>query len=255
LAIPVVLAAAGLWFTAQQDERQRDFEKQRAEQAREIEDRRAEVERSIEEQRAQDVALQDYLDQMSVLLLEYDLRESQLDSEARTLARARTFAALRRLDPSRKSQVIQFLSEANLVQTVDGKVPVINLDEAGLGNVGMIGADLSGAFLVIADLDGAHLGLADLSLANLSGAKLRGAYLNEANLSGASLRDADLREANLYATELSGADLSGANLNEAYLAFATGVTNEELKKQAASLQGATMPNGQKYEDWLKSKNR
>ncbi len=32
-----------------------------------------------------------------------------------------------------------------------------------------------------------------------------------------------------------------------------GVKNEDLQQQAATLQGATMPNGQKYEDWLKSK--
>ncbi len=46
------------------------------------------------------------------------------------------------------------------------------------------------------------------------------------------------------------ADLSGANLSEAL-----GITNEELEQQAESLEGATMPNGQKYEDWLKSKGR
>jgi hypothetical protein len=31
------------------------------------------------------------------------------------------------------------------------------------------------------------------------------------------------------------------------------ITNEELEHQAKSLEGATMPNGQKYESWLKSK--
>jgi uncharacterized protein YjbI with pentapeptide repeats len=45
------------------------------------------------------------------------------------------------------------------------------------------------------------------------------------------------------------ADLSGANLSNAYLKDAT-VTEEQLE-QAESLEGATMPNGQKYEDWLK----
>jgi hypothetical protein len=34
-----------------------------------------------------------------------------------------------------------------------------------------------------------------------------------------------------------------------------GVTNEELEQQADSLEGTTMPDGQKHEDWLKSKNR
>ena len=43
---------------------------------------------------------------------------------------------------------------------------------------------------------------------------------------------------------LQEADLSGANLLEA-----KGVTNEQLSA-ARSLEGATTPNGQKYEDWL-----
>jgi uncharacterized protein YjbI with pentapeptide repeats len=46
---------------------------------------------------------------------------------------------------------------------------------------------------------------------------------------------------------MSGADLSGANLREA-----TGWTEEELRR-ASSLEGATMPDGQKYEDWLKGR--
>jgi hypothetical protein len=35
----------------------------------------------------------------------------------------------------------------------------------------------------------------------------------------------------------------------------TPIANEELNQQAKSLKGATMPDGQKYEDWLKSKDR
>jgi uncharacterized protein YjbI with pentapeptide repeats len=55
--------------------------------------------------------------------------------------------------------------------------------------------------------------------------------------------------------DLAVADLSGADLSGADLSYARGFTDEELEQQAASLKGATMPNGQKYEDWLKSKNR
>jgi hypothetical protein len=79
LAIPIVLAAAGLYFERQLADRQNRFEDRRERQAR-----------TIEEQRAQDEALQAYLDQMGHLLLEKDLRASDKDSEVRTLARART---------------------------------------------------------------------------------------------------------------------------------------------------------------------
>ncbi len=43
-----------------------------------------------------------------------------------------------------------------------------------------------------------------------------------------------------------------ADLREANLSGAEGITKEQLD-QAESLEGATMPNWQKYEDWLKSK--
>jgi hypothetical protein len=132
LAIPVVLAAAGLWFTAQQDARQQKIEDQRAEEAQKVENQRAEAERDLAEQRAQDEALQAYLDQMGGLLLERDLRTSEKGSEVRTLARARTLTVLGRLDPNRKTALMQFLVEAELVQRVDGRVPIISLRGADL---------------------------------------------------------------------------------------------------------------------------
>jgi uncharacterized protein YjbI with pentapeptide repeats len=66
--------------------------------------------------------------------------------------------------------------------------------------------------------------------------------LAEADLSQVNLSNVDLRDANLEGADLSNADLSGAE----------GVTEEQVS-QAASLEGTTMPTGQKYKDWLKSK--
>lgn len=100
LVVPLALVIIGFLFTAQQDRRQQQIETQRAQQAQKIEDKRAEAERELAVQSAQDEALQAYLDQMSTLLLEKDLRNSDDDSEVRTLARARTVTVLRRLDPS-----------------------------------------------------------------------------------------------------------------------------------------------------------
>jgi uncharacterized protein YjbI with pentapeptide repeats len=87
--------------------------------------------------------------------------------------------------------------------------------------------NLRHAVLVQAHLDRARLGGVDLFHADL-----RGARLTNANLLHANLKEADLREADLTDANLQKADLSGANL-----------------------RGAIMPNGQKYEDWLKSKDR
>jgi uncharacterized protein YjbI with pentapeptide repeats len=250
LAIPVVLAAAGLWFTAQQDQRQQEIEGQRAKQAQKIEDQRAKAERELAEQRAQDEALQAYLNQMSSLLLEKDLRGSDKGSEVRTLARARTLTVLGRLDPSRKTALMQFLVEADLVQRVDGRDPIISLRGADLNN-----ADLEFAIMPGADLSGADLSGADLSGADLSEADLTFASLNYANLWDASLSDAELRYAELRNAAMLNADLSGADLSGADLTDAEAITNEELEQQALSLVGATMPNGQKHADWLKSKGR
>src|SRR5215211_6844481 len=93
LIVPLALVVISFLFTAQQDQRQQQIENQRAE-----------AERELAKQSAQDEALQAYLDQMSSLLLEKDLREAKGDSEVRTLARARTLTVLRRLDTNRKEE-------------------------------------------------------------------------------------------------------------------------------------------------------
>jgi uncharacterized protein YjbI with pentapeptide repeats len=229
LAIPIVLAGAGFWFSAQQDSRQQ----------------------AIEDQRAQDVALQAYLDQMGALMLEENLRDSEGDSEARTLARARTVTVLGRLDPKRKRSAVQFLYESSLIDKPD---PVVDLSNA----------DLSSVDLRLKDLVNADLNEVDLSEADLSGADLGGANLTEAILRDADLRDAEIGDhASLVNADLSDADLSGATLTDADLTYATleradlrdadlsgaqGVNKVTLKAQHVKLEGSTMPNGQKYED-------
>jgi pentapeptide repeat protein len=249
LAIPVVVAVAVAWFSSQQSATQTQ----------------------IEEQRAQDAALQAYFDQMGSLLLEKDLRTSEEGSEVRILARARTLTVLGRLDPQRKTAVMRFLVEAELVQTVEGRGPIIRLDGANLSSTNL-GANLSstnfdfnlnyanfGAILrrpslFGASLNGANLSKADLSLANLNDADLHGADLSDANLLGASLHDAGLLRASLHDADLVGADLRDAILYQADLSYANlsiAQVNDDQLAGARSLEGATMPNGQKYEDWLK----
>jgi uncharacterized protein YjbI with pentapeptide repeats len=246
LIVPLVLVGIGLLFEMQQAERQQALE----EQQQALESRRAEAERELAEQRAQDEALQAYLDQMSNLLLEKDLRTSEVNSEVRTLAQVRTLTVLERLDPSRKTAVMQFLVEAQLVQSVDEE-PIIPLAGANLS-----GADLSSGTdaSLQTDLYGADLSNADLSNADLSGGTdLSGANLREANLSGADLSYAFLTEANLYKANLYKANLvvailrdavlSYANLSNAVLSGALGVTKEGLEQQAESLEGTIMLDG------------
>jgi uncharacterized protein YjbI with pentapeptide repeats len=77
--------------------------------------------------------------------------------------------------------------------------------------------------------------------------RLRGALLSDAAFSGANLSDAGLLVANLSEAYLYDAGLSGANLFEARR------WTENQLREARTLKDATMPNGQKYEDWLKDK--
>jgi uncharacterized protein YjbI with pentapeptide repeats len=215
LIVPMVLVGIGLLFDMQQADRQRATEKHQ---------------QVLAEQRAQDEALQAYVDEVGRLMLEKELS----DPKVKTILRARTITVLGRLDPrgggldpSGKTALVQFLVEAELVQSVEGTAPVISLR----------GADLRKVYLYDA---------AD----NLSHADLRNADLRNAHLS-----DADLSDANLHRATLSDADLSDADLSNAHLTDASGITNDELEQQAETLEGATMPNGQKYEDWLKSKGK
>jgi uncharacterized protein YjbI with pentapeptide repeats len=304
LIVPIVLSLITVVFAWQQDARQQR-----------IEDQRAEAERQLADQRAQDEALQAYLDQMGNLLLEKDLRNSEEDSEVRTLARARTLTVLGRLDWERNAAVLQFLREAKLIGEKD---PVVRLDtsylrganlhlanlvdvdlshtdlrdanlssadlrhtdlrhadlrhadlsdahlrHADLRHADLLYANLSDAHLLQADLSGADPGNANLSRADLRRADLSGTFPFRADLSGADLHYADLSEAlmpeanlsnaflnhaNLSGADLSDVNLSEANLSEANLYRAGGITKEELEKQTSTLEGATMPDGQKYKD-------
>ena len=63
-----------------------------------------------------------------------------------------------------------------------------------------------------------------------------------ADLTGADLRETDLTRADLRKVDLRGADLSRADLRGT-----EGVTEDELRTQAASFKGATMPNGHEYD--------
>jgi len=170
ISIPVVLAIGGFLFTAAQNSNRE----------------------AVEDQRAQDEALQAYLKDMGSLLLDKGLATSQQNEEISSLARARTLTILGRVNGDRKRSVIQFLYESNLIgraadsfgsgpsEPIEPIEPIVRLTGADLSGAYLIWANLSGADLSGANLNGANLSRADLSNTNLSEA-----YLNNADLSGA----------------------------------------------------------------------
>src|SRR5829696_1084873 len=257
LLVPLVIAL-GIWAITWQLEK--------------LENQRAETERELAEQRAQDEALQAYLDQMSQLILDRKLLEIEQGNSVHeqgdpvhTLAQARTSTAILRLDAEHNESVTHFLITSGLAVRSEASARLLrgstlshaklsgaHLSNADLGDADLSGADLSNALMVNANLIGADLSGADLSDSLLDNADLV-AHLPNADLSDASLIGADLSDGNLFSADVSEANLVGANLENANLGGADGITNAELERQAVSLVGADMPNGQKYEDWLKNK--
>ncbi len=228
--IPVALAFGVWWLNRLQQQRDQKLADERARIEREVAEQHAKDEQEVATDNQHEAALQDYVDNMSELLLHEKLRQSGEDDEVRKIARVRTLTVLPRLDGKRKASVVQFLYESGLI-------------DKGKSIVDLSGANLGGADLDFAKLRGANLLRANLSLAGLQEADLQEANLQEADLRKAYLFGADLSGANLTIANLSEADLSGAFLREADLTGAK-VTPEQWSK-AKSLEGTIMPNGRK----------
>jgi Pentapeptide repeats (8 copies) len=219
LIVPLALVVIGLLFSMLQDTRQQDLENQRARQAQKIENQRAKEAQKIENQRAK---------------AERELAEQRAQDEA----------VQAYLD-----QISSLLLERNLLEAEEDS-EVRDLARARtltvLGSLDPSRKEAVMEFLLEADLvQGAFR-------CQPESCHLEGGH-PIIQLSDADLRDADLSGANLSFDNLSDTKLSNANLSNAVLRNAIGITNEELEQKAASLKGATMPNGQKYEDWIKDK--
>jgi uncharacterized protein YjbI with pentapeptide repeats len=258
VAIPIIVAVGTLYFTQQ-------ITLQQAQLSISASDKQHQTDLQIANDQQQEATLKSYLDDMSDLLLNHNLRKSQPGDEVSQVARERTLTTLRRLKADRNQIVLQFLQDAHLISRENAVIDLrganlsnddltgANLHDTDLGCITMASnespctnlshADLNHANLFNADLSGAYpspgtynANAVDLSYANLSYANLSYANLSGDDLSGVDLRFINLSGANLSHTNLSGANLSGANLSHAK------VTNEQLA-QAKSLKGATMPNG------------
>jgi uncharacterized protein YjbI with pentapeptide repeats len=233
LIVPLVITSFGLfWTTTQQDVRDMKMA-----------DQQAETQQRLEEERAQDAALQDYLETMKTLLLDEGLRAAEPDSSVRALAQAETLSAFSKLDPQRKELALQFLYESSLIEK---KSPIVDLNNVSLERIHLTDIDLSGA-----NLSGTNLSDTDLSGTNLSNANLTRTCLADNTGFKNRAKKADLNEANLSDANLTGAYKLEGHLNKGGYYNETIIPNEKLAQQTKTLEGATMPNGQQYRDWLK----
>jgi hypothetical protein len=115
LAIPVVVGLGTLWFTQLQQQRDQRLADQRTQGERNAAEERTRNEQKIAMDNQREVALQEYIDHMSELLLEKRLGDTAEDGVVRKIARVRTLTVLRNLDPARKASVLSFYSTSQSV--------------------------------------------------------------------------------------------------------------------------------------------
>jgi uncharacterized protein YjbI with pentapeptide repeats len=247
LGVPLSLAVLGFWLQQNQQRRaevvakeQKDRDEWIAQEQRQRDEKTAKELRDITANEAKEEVLQVYFDRLSTLLvdknllaiaskvyatktqddkgqskIEVSLEERELLDSAVDVIRARTLSILRRFenDSERKTSVIRFLIEADIISKLKLSLSDANLSRANLKRADLSGADLRGANLMRADLSGADLRGADLTGADLSESNLSKANLFGANLCLVNLSAANLTSAVFYTTNWLGADLNRANLS------------------------------------------
>lgn len=255
LVIPVALAILVALFSSLQTKRDQRREDQRIAREDRIaeaqvrldqqrEDRRIDEERALNADADRQRILDDYLAQLSHLLLQERLAQARLGAEVLDVARTATLTAVSRLDGARRGQVIRALDEAGVLFHLDssGGPQPLNLTDADLSEADLHGAvltsvTLNGANLTRAILDHAAIPFAQLINADLRRADLSFTYIRYSDLSGANLMGADLAGADLTAANVSGADLSGADLSGADL---SGADLSRANLTGANLSGANL---------------
>ncbi len=201
LIVPILLAVGGFWISYQMEQQQRE----------------------IANERYQQELLRGYLDQISQLLIEHDLKTADEFSDVKVLAQSISSTTLRDLDKQRRNSLMLFLRSTGLA--------------APLENSGSKTGILSWADLSNMDLSGVVMNAIDLRYASLENSNLTDAYLgSRANLSNARFIN----------TSLENADFNESNVNDAIFAY-TNLENvkniTDFQLSTAKLCNTKMPDG------------
>jgi uncharacterized protein YjbI with pentapeptide repeats len=223
LIVPAILVVIALGFNAAQASRDQKRE-----------DRRIREDRALAESAREDAILDAYFAKMSTLMLDRGLRTSR-KGEVRQVARTVTLATLRRLDGSRKGDVVRFLAESRLLfskrtdlvnpkdpSAATGTVwstPAIDLNGADLSGVDLVNASLSGSSsfrgsgdyyqVLSGNLRGARFDHASLYNVRFGGTDT---HIDVVDLRGASFNGAFITQVELYWSDLRGASFKGARV-------------------------------------------
>ena len=102
------------------------------------------------------------------------------------------------------------------------------LQELNNDGLGLVGVDVSGAFLQGVHLGKARLLRSDFSTADVRNSDFKAADLQDANLHSANFRNSSFRGASLVGAQIDDADFQGADLSEADLS-GTVLDNTDLR--------------------------
>jgi hypothetical protein len=102
------------------------------------------------------------------------------------------------------------------------------LQELNNDGVGLVGVDVSGAFLQGVHLGKARLLRSDFSAADVRNSDFKAADLQDANLHSANFRNSSFRGASLVGAQIDDADFQGSDLSEADLS-GTVLDNTDLR--------------------------
>ncbi|WP_088894960.1 pentapeptide repeat-containing protein [Leptolyngbya ohadii] len=268
LGVPLALAVLGFWLQQLQQKQANEAaarERKQAEEAAKLQQKQAEEtaerERKQADEAAKEEALQAYSDRISTLLIDRNIiaiavrqnkaaddlpnnpsvepitdEQKELINAAKDVIQARTLSILRRLekDSTRKTNVIRFLAETEIVSELKLGLSGTNLSGTDLSRTNLSGinlryTDLSYAKLYYANLSNANLFNANLLGAHLLGADFSGADIHAVNLKDADLLTADLSFGNLGPANLSNTNLSGAIILKTDLSEAQYLTQEQLE--------------------------
>lgn len=187
--------------------------------------------KAADEQNRQKI-LNDYLNWITILLVDKQLSLKPFRSPEARVARALSVSVLRDLDLERRKHLIDFLYEAELIQyRGSGSSPAL----------------LKGANLSELDLSGVYLEKADLRGTNLKNAKLINAKLFKADLSNANLDGADLSEAKLSEAIFDKTYLNQTKLYKAYLMGGTLIQSSFMNLKDTNLSTVNFTQA-KYDD-------
>ena len=168
----------------------------------------------VEERRASEQAIQSFIDRISALVLEEEIRDPRLIA----VGRAQTEAVLQLLSPRQSGRVLVFLGTLDLLHPFSPRLVGLDLTRAELKGLNFTGMDFEGTTLTAADLEDSLLRNVDFEEATL-----RQTELKNADLTGSSFEFAQMRGADLDHADLRGADLSRADgLTRSQLAEACG---------------------------------